>query len=61
MLDGPICERLPIPDHYCPDCDEATQDCRCGQEVCPDCGDAIQEDSEKVVCSCTIWEVLPDR
>src|SRR5215212_2319709 len=48
-----------MPDHYCPDCDEVTQDCRCGQDICPDCGDAIQQDSEKVACSCTVWEVLP--
>jgi hypothetical protein len=50
-----------MPDHYCSDCDEATQDCRCHNDICPDSGDVIQEDSEKVACSCTIWEVLPDR
>jgi hypothetical protein len=52
-----------MPDHYCPDCDEAEADCRCGHDICPDCGDAIQEDSEKVACSCKIWEFLapPDR
>jgi hypothetical protein len=54
-------ERLTMPDHYCPDCGEVTYECRCGQDICPDCGDAIQEDSEKVACSCRIWEVLPDR
>jgi hypothetical protein len=48
-------------DHYCPDCDEVTYECRCGQDICPDCDDPIQEDSEKVACSCKIWEVLPDR
>jgi hypothetical protein len=36
-------------------------DCKCGNDYCPDCGDAIQQDSEKTACSCTIWEVLPDR
>jgi hypothetical protein len=45
-----------MPDHYCPDCDQVTYECRCGQDICPDCGDAIQEDSEKVACSCTVWE-----
>jgi hypothetical protein len=42
-------------DHYCPDCDEVTYECQCGQDICPDCGDVIQEDSEKVACSCKIW------
>jgi hypothetical protein len=30
-------------------------------DYCPDCGDPIQQGSEKVACSCRIWEVLPDR
>jgi hypothetical protein len=50
-----------MPDHYCSDCDQGLVDCKCGNDYCPDCGDAIQEDSEKVACSCKIWEVLPDR
>jgi hypothetical protein len=43
-------------DHYCPDCDEAEVDCRCGQDICPDCGDAIQQDSEMTACSCKVWD-----
>jgi uncharacterized Zn finger protein (UPF0148 family) len=48
-------------DHYCPNCGHVDYDCHCGSYYCPDCGDAIQADSEKVACSCQIWEVLPDR
>lgn len=44
-----------MPDHYCPDCDEVTYEGRSGQDICSDCDDPIQEDSEKVACSCTIW------
>jgi hypothetical protein len=44
-----------MPDYYCADCGEVTYECRCGQRILPDCGDAIQEDSEKVACSCRIW------
>jgi hypothetical protein len=49
-----------MPDHYCPDCDEVEVDCRCHNDYCPDCDDPIQQDSEKVACSCNIWDVLPD-
>jgi hypothetical protein len=50
-----------MPDHYCPDCGHVDYDCRGHNDYCPDCGDAIQQDSEKIACSCKIWEFLPNR
>jgi hypothetical protein len=29
-----------MPDHYCPDCDEAEVNCKCGNDICPDCATA---------------------
>jgi hypothetical protein len=45
-----------MPDHYCDKCGEVDYDCRCDPR-CPHCDDPPQWDSDKLSCSCTVYEI----